>query len=77
MPQCKEDVLHLLEAMSVTVDTTPYKVVGIAMSNLGIVSRIAQGVFGGSISYGCLDQPKAPGQIHVQQLEQLISVYHA
>ena len=77
MPQCKEDVLHLLEAMSVTVDTAPYKVVGIAMSNLGIVSRIAQGVFGGSISYGCLDQPKAPGQIHVQQLEQLISVYHA
>ena len=37
MPNNKEDVLHLLEAMSVTSDNTPYKVIGISMSHLGLV----------------------------------------
>ena len=46
MPNNKEDVLHLLEAMSVTSDNTPYKVIGISMSHLGLVSRVAQRVFG-------------------------------
>ena len=46
MPNNKEDVLHLLEAMSVTSDNTPYKVIGISMSHLGLVSRVAQGCLG-------------------------------
>lgn len=75
MPNNKEDVLHLLEAMSVTSDNTPYKVIGISMSHLGLVSRVAQGVFGGSISYGCLGEPQAPGQIHVKALKQQLEFY--
>ena len=75
MPHSKEDVLHLLEAMSVTSDNTPYKVIGISMSHLGLVSRVAQGVFGGSISYGCLGEPQAPGQIHVKALKQQLEFY--
>ncbi|MHC0529235.1 type I 3-dehydroquinate dehydratase [Staphylococcus capitis] len=75
MPNNKEDVLHLLEAMSVTSDNTLYKVIGISMSHLGLVSRVAQGVFGGSISYGCLGEPQAPGQIHVKALKQQLEFY--
>ena len=75
MPNNKEDVLYLLEAMSVTSDNTPYKVIGISMSHLGLVSRVAQGVFGGSISYGCLGEPQAPGQIHVKALKQQLEFY--
>lgn len=75
MPNNKEDVLHLLEAMSVTSDNTPYKVIGISMSHLGLVSRVAQGVFGGSITYGCLGEPQAPGQIHVKALKQQLEFY--
>ncbi|WP_367120954.1 type I 3-dehydroquinate dehydratase [Staphylococcus capitis] len=75
MPNNKEDVLHLLEAMSVTSDNTPYKVIGISMSHLGLVSRVAQGVFGGSISYGCLGESQAPGQIHVKALKQQLEFY--
>ena len=74
MPNNKEDVLHLLEAMSVTSDNTPYKVIGISMSHLGLVSRVAQGVWG-SISYGCLGEPQAPGQIHVKALKQQLEFY--
>ena len=39
------------------------------MSDIGLVSRTAQGVFGGTVSYGCLNEPQAPGQIHVEELK--------
>ena len=75
MPHDKQDVLNLLNAMSETADTVSQQVVGIAMSKLGLISRTAQGLFGGSVSYGCLDDPKAPGQIHVEKLKQQIKLY--
>lgn len=75
MPHHNEDVSHLLQAMSVTANSVESSVVGIAMSKLGLVSRTAQGVFGGSLSYGCLGKPQAPGQIHVSQLKQQIEFY--
>ena len=75
MPHDKQDVLNLLNAMSETVDTVSQNVVGIAMSKLGLISRTAQGLFGGSVSYGCLDAPKAPGQIHVEKLKEQIKLY--
>lgn len=75
MPNDKLDVIHLLEALAITAEHVPQKAIGIAMSHLGIVSRTAQGLFGGSVSYGCLDEPKAPGQIHAERLKQLLEVY--
>ncbi|MRN62732.1 type I 3-dehydroquinate dehydratase [Staphylococcus saprophyticus] len=75
MPHGKQDVLSLLNAMSDTADVVSQHVVGIAMSKIGLISRTAQGVFGGSISYGCLDTPKAPGQIHVSTLKKQLSMY--
>ncbi|PTK52891.1 3-dehydroquinate dehydratase, partial [Staphylococcus nepalensis] len=50
---------------------------GISMSHLGLVSRTAQGVFGGSISYGCLGEPQAPGQIHVTKLKEILTLYES
>lgn len=75
MPKCQEDVLHLLEAMSLTAKHTTCRIVGISMSSLGKVSRIAQGVFGGTLSYGCIEEPQAPGQIHVSKLKSMVSFY--
>ncbi|MDG0843098.1 type I 3-dehydroquinate dehydratase [Staphylococcus equorum] len=75
MPLDKQDVLNLLSAMSATSDSVPQQVVGIAMSKLGVISRTAQGLFGGTVSYGCLDSPKAPGQIHVETLKQQLKLY--
>ncbi|RIP35837.1 type I 3-dehydroquinate dehydratase [Staphylococcus gallinarum] len=75
MPHDKIDVLRLLEVVSETADTVPENVIGISMSKLGIVSRTAQGVFGGTISYGCIDTPKAPGQIHVETLRTQLNLY--
>ena len=75
MPQDKEDVATLLEAVATRADTLDAKVIGISMSKVGLVSRTAQGVFGGTVSYGCLGEPQAPGQIHVKTLKQQLLFY--
>ncbi|MGO3497812.1 MAG: type I 3-dehydroquinate dehydratase [Staphylococcus equorum] len=75
MPHEKQDVLNLLIAMSETSDSVTQQVIGIAMSKLGVISRTAQGLFGGTVTYGCLDSPKAPGQIHVEALKQQLKLY--
>lgn len=75
MPNEKQDVLNLLEALATASESIEAKTVGISMSQLGLVSRTAQGVFGGIISYGCLGVPQAPGQIPVNQLKELLNIY--
>ena len=55
-------------AVKDSADALNQHIVGIAMSD-SIVSRTAQGVFGGTVSYGCLNEPHAPGQIHVEELK--------
>lgn len=75
MPNDAQDVLNLLYALYASSGSINAKTVGIAMSELGLVSRTAQGVFGGTISYGCLGTPQAPGQIHVNKLKKLLSLY--
>ncbi|MFI6125877.1 type I 3-dehydroquinate dehydratase [Staphylococcus pasteuri] len=75
MPHDIKDVLHLLEAMNESANTLNQKVIGISMSKIGVISRTAQGVFGGVVSYGCLGEPQAPGQIHVEELKKQIDFY--
>ncbi|PNZ42340.1 type I 3-dehydroquinate dehydratase [Staphylococcus simulans] len=77
MPKDPEDVTYLLDALYVSSQSVKMKVVGISMSHLGLVSRTAQGVFGGSISYGCLGEPQAPGQIHVTKLKEILTLYES
>ncbi|HEI6552863.1 type I 3-dehydroquinate dehydratase [Staphylococcus aureus] len=75
MPHNKNDVLNLLQAMSTFSDTMDCKVVGISMSKLGLISRTAQGVFGGALTYGCIGEPQAPGQIDVTDLKAQVTLY--
>ncbi|HCY1782747.1 TPA: type I 3-dehydroquinate dehydratase [Staphylococcus aureus] len=75
MPHNKNDVLNLLQAMSTFSDTMDCKVVGISMSKLGLISRTAQGVFGGALTYGCIGEPQVPGQIDVTDLKAQVTLY--
>lgn len=75
MPHNKNDVLNLLQAMSTFSDTMDCKVVGISMSKLGLISRTAQGVFGGALTYGCIGEPQAPGQIDATDLKAQVTLY--
>ena len=75
MPENQSDVLRLLDVLSITAQSVDQQVIGISMSSLGVISRTAQGLFGGTMSYGCIDTPKAPGQIQVTQLHDIINFY--
>nr|WP_232796192.1 type I 3-dehydroquinate dehydratase [Staphylococcus canis] len=75
MPQSRRDVLTLLEAVIEASEALPQWVTGIAMGPLGIISRTAQESFGGALTYGALTEAVAPGQIHVQQLSEILPLY--
>lgn len=47
-------------------------VVGIAMGDAGPPSRVMAGLFGSVLTYGCVDGPRAPGQIRVDRLRQMV-----
>lgn len=74
-PQRKKDVLTLLEAVSEASDALSQWITGISMTQLGVISRTAQEVFGGALTYGALAKEVAPGQLNVRQLSQLLPVY--
>ncbi len=72
MPNCKEDVLRLMEAtlyMKNNHNQTP--VVGISMGDMGMPSRFLGNWFGSAITFGVACKVSAPGQLSVQRLQQL------
>ncbi|MCO4332438.1 type I 3-dehydroquinate dehydratase [Staphylococcus hyicus] len=75
MPQSKQDVLTLLQAVSEASDALQHWVTGISMSHLGIISRTAQQTFGGALSYGAINDSVAPGQLDVKTLKNAMAVY--
>jgi 3-dehydroquinate dehydratase-1 len=55
----------LLEA---TLAAQPRAVATFAMGPLGVGSRIAFGMAGSLLTYGCVGRPTAPGQLAVAEL---------
>jgi 3-dehydroquinate dehydratase-1 len=46
-----------------------YKIAGVCMGEFGLVSRLFPEKFGSSLTYCCLKEPRAPGQIPISVLE--------
>lgn len=77
MPLDKKDVLTLLEATVILSEQHPERpIVTIAMSDLGVISRVTGEVFGSSITFGQLGKLSAPGQIAVSELSELLMRLH-
>lgn len=51
-------------------------VVGIAMGVAGAPSRVMAGLFGSVLTYGCVDEPRAPGQMRVDRLRRMVESLH-
>lgn len=68
-----EDLARLLEY---TRARAAHPLVTIAMSEVGLLSRIAAPFFGSLITYGFLDAPNAPGQLSAKQLHELLLLFH-
>ena len=75
MPETGHDVLVLLQAVFEAKQQVSQYIVGISMSELGKISRIAGGVFGSCITFGAITESAAPGQLHVDILKNQLEMY--
>ena len=78
MPKNKLDVLELIKATTIMQDnnTINKPIVSISMSQLGIVSRFCGEIFGSALTFGSEGKLSAPGQINVEDLNNLMEIIH-
>lgn len=77
MPNSREDVLTLLSATNEMYGKYAEKpLVTISMSELGLISRLAGGFFGSSMTFGTVGRTSAPGQIPVEKLSSILHIFH-
>lgn len=69
MPKNEEDVLNLLSAtLKARKEMPDTPLITMSMGNLGVISRIAGGVFGSDLTFGAGEKTSAPGQIPIAEL---------
>ena len=77
MPQNEDDVKTLLAAtreMATFHTTTP--VITMSMGELGVVSRVMGEKVGSAVTFGCVGQASAPGQMSVDILKEIMENFH-
>lgn len=72
-PQDQADVDNVLTAVKESKENFGDKIIGIAMSELGKVTRTAKGETASVLTYGYILRDAAPGQIHVTELRKILS----
>lgn len=77
MPQCKKDVLTLLEATEeMASEHADRPIITISMGKEGMISRTAGECFGSAVTFGAAGKASAPGQIGVEELKQVLDIFH-
>lgn len=77
MPQCAEDVLTLLSATNeMIMQYAERPIITMAMGKLGLISRLAGGIFGSALTFGAAQTASAPGQIAASELRHILEVIH-
>lgn len=77
MPTGPEDVLTLLAATTEAgADGEMCPVITMSMAGLGIVSRLSGEIFHSAVTFGCVGQSSAPGQIPLEQLRAIVDMIH-
>ena len=77
MPKSEEDVTNLIQATSEAVSgelTRP--AVTMSMGSLGVISRTTGEKFGSGITFGCVGEASAPGQIPLETLREELEKVH-
>ncbi len=73
---CKADTMDdVARLLRFTMDHKKDNLITISLGKPGRISRIVNPLFGSLITYGYIGKPKADGQMHVQQLAQLLKLY--
>lgn len=76
MPHDADDVLALLTATRAFAREADRPVVTMAMGALGVVSRLAGGVFGSAMTFGSVGAASAPGQVDAARLHGVLEILH-
>lgn len=75
MPENPQDVLTLLSATEKMVsEHATQPVVTMSMGGTGVISRLCGQVFGSAMTFGAAGKASAPGQIDVQNLNQILTI---
>ncbi|MBS3994948.1 MAG: type I 3-dehydroquinate dehydratase [Alkaliphilus sp.] len=75
MPNNMEDVLNLLYATNTFIEKhAKVPVIAMSMSTKGLISRIAGGFFGSSVTFGLAKEASAPGQIATPELKAVLDI---
>lgn len=77
MPQKKQDVLTLLSAtLEMREKYADRPIITMSMASDGMISRLSGEIFGSALTFGSAKTASAPGQIGVQDLEQMLKLIH-
>lgn len=78
MPQSSADVLELLQGTESFHRLYPdVPLITMSMGALGSISRVAGEFFGSCVSFASLNKASAPGQLAIQDLQNILDVLHA
>ncbi|HQA61097.1 MAG TPA: type I 3-dehydroquinate dehydratase, partial [Tepidanaerobacteraceae bacterium] len=77
MPKDEEDVLNLLSAtLKARKEMPGTPLITMSMDELGVITRIAGGVFGSDLTFGACGKNSAPGQISVVELREAMKTVY-
>lgn len=76
MPKNSMDVCRLLLATTQAKERIEGPVITMSMAGVGSISRVSGEFFGSAVTFGCLEQSSAPGQMPVGELAQVLAVLH-
>jgi len=68
MPQSIDDVRHLIQATLACNEKSQKPLIAIAMGSLGVITRIAPDLCGGSLSFTAGTGKTAPGQLSLEEI---------
>ncbi|WP_062071233.1 type I 3-dehydroquinate dehydratase [Demequina sediminicola] len=74
MPHTATDVVTLLAATEEASGAIEQPIITMSMGSLGVVSRVAGGVFGSAATFAMVGQPSAPGQVEIARLRDTMAV---
>lgn len=76
MPTCEKDVLRLMDVTLEMSQKMTKPIVTMAMGELGKISRISGMLTGSAMTFACLKNASAPGQISLADIQHVLGVLY-
>lgn len=76
MPNSPDDVLTLLSATNDAHTLINRPLITMSMGKWGLISRLSGELFGSSLTFGCVGNASAPGQIESDELNTVLQIIH-